>query len=60
VDKFWFEINPSTYIINATYHKSGGDQYKDYCTLALTKLQQNFIILGTAFMKNYYMIFDLE
>jgi hypothetical protein len=60
IDKYWFEISPSTYIINATYHKDGADQYKDYCTLALTKLSQNFIILGTAFMKNYYMIFDLE
>ena len=38
IDKYWFEISPSTYIINATYHKDGVDQYKDYCTLALTKL----------------------
>jgi hypothetical protein len=37
-----------------------GDNYLDYCTIGLMPTSQNFIILGTAFMKNYYMIFDYE
>ena len=59
MDDTWFEIRPSTYIINATY-QSLGDDAKVYCTVGIVPQQSNIVILGAPFMKNYYMIFDLD
>ena len=59
VNQTFFEISPSTYLINATY-QNVGNNYLDYCTIGLMPTSQNFMILGTAFMKNYYVIFDYE
>lgn len=59
VNQTYFEIQPSTYLINATYQNLG-EEYLNFCTIGIMPSSSNFIILGTTFMKNYYIIFDYE
>jgi hypothetical protein len=59
VNQTFYEVHPSSYLINATYQNVGKD-YLQYCTIGIMPTNQNFIILGTTFMKNFYIIFDLE
>jgi Eukaryotic aspartyl protease len=55
----WFEVRPSTYILNATF-ESLGEAYIGYCAIGIVPQSSNFVILGAPFMKNYYMIFDID
>lgn len=40
-------------------HYSNGT-VRTYCTLAFLPQSANYVILGAPFMRNYYMIFDLD
>lgn len=55
----YFEIKPSTFILNATY-TGLGDEYGTMCPIGIIPNSANFIILGVPFMKNFYVIFDLD
>lgn len=54
----WFEVKPNSFILNATYTTT--DDYTTYCTVGIIPQQSSLVILGAPFMKNYYMIFDLD
>lgn len=58
----WFEIRPSTFVlVNATYQiQSTNNDIQTYCTIGILAHTFDYVILGAPFMKNYYMIFDVE
>jgi hypothetical protein len=62
IGETWYEIRPSTYVLqSATYQvQNSNNELKTFCTISIVPSQYDYIILGVPFMKNYYMIFDLD
>jgi hypothetical protein len=53
---YWFEIPPSTYVLNMTI--SG---YEGYCPLGLVSYDGgDSVILGNIFLQDYYSIYDMD
>jgi hypothetical protein len=55
LNQTWFEIKPSTFILPRPNGIVG-----DYCPIAITTSTTADVILGLPFLKNYYMVFDIE
>lgn len=59
LDDHWFEIKPSSFLLNATYQFEE-DQSSDWCTIGIIPQVEKYVVLGNTFLRNYYVIFDME
>ena len=53
VGNYYLEINPWTFVMDATY--SG---YESYCIIGILINSDDYWLLGDVFLRNYYTIFD--
>jgi hypothetical protein len=57
---YWYEIKPETYLIKVTYTPENRT-LAGLCTIGfLPSSDPNIVSLGSVFLRNYYVIFDLD